>query len=152
MPRYGKMGYLPQLSNDWIDIVLEYWSNRTSPYSLVLLNTMKGAVTQIDPQQTPFFHRHPQWHFDIVSQWTDRTDEEKHISWVRNFWKDTISFTHGTSINFLAGDDGYDRVRLSFGTNYDRLSQIKAKYDPDNLFRLNANILPKNETVAAATF
>ena len=152
MPRYAKMGYLPQLSNDCIDIVLNYWNNRTSPYSLVLLNTMKGAVTQIDPEQTPFFHRHAQWHFDIVSQWTDRADEEKHINWVRNFWKDTISFTNGASINFLSGDDGNDRVRLSFGTNYDRLSEIKAKYDPDNFFRLNANILPKvKEKVAEAT-
>ena len=152
MPRYAKMGYLPHLSNELIDIVLEYWNNRTSPYAMVLLNTMKGAVTQIDPEETPFFHRHAQWHFDIISQWTDRTDEEKHINWVRNFWNDTVSFTHGASINFLAGDDGNDRVRLSFGTNYNRLSEIKAKYDPDNLFRLNANILPVvREKVAKTT-
>ena len=88
----------------------------------------------------------------LISYRNGQTDEEKHINWVRNFWKDTVSFTNGASINFLAGDDGNDRVRLSFGTNYNRLSEIKAKYDSENLFRLNANILPKvRENVAEAT-
>jgi FAD/FMN-containing dehydrogenase len=141
--RYAKMGYVQKLSDEFIDTVINYWNKKTSAYSLVLFNTMKGAVSRVNPTETPFFHRNNQWYYDIVPQWTESEEEEMHINWARAFWKDTSSFTKGASINFLAGDDGSDRVKLSFGDNYERLAAIKAKYDPDNLFRLNANIIPK---------
>jgi FAD/FMN-containing dehydrogenase len=143
MPRYGKMGYLRELSDDFITTVVNFWNNRPTPYSLILFNTMKGAVTRVQPEETPFFHRHQQWHYDIVAQWIDKEDEEKSIHWAREFWNATVSFTNGASINFLGVDEGADRVRLSFGSNYDRLAAIKAKYDPENKFRMNANIIPK---------
>lgn len=142
MPRYGKMGYLPQINDEIIDIVIENFNNRTSPNTLVLFNTMKGAVARIGSGETAFFHRKPQWHFDIVAQWMDSGNELKHIKWARLFWEQSVPFTNGASINFLGTDDGQDRVKLSFGTNYERLREIKTKYDPDNFFRMNANILP----------
>ena len=147
IPRYGKMGYVQELSDEFITTVIDCWNNRTSPYSIVLFNTLKGAVSKVSPDATPFFHRHDQWHYDIVAQWTDANEQELHINWARNFWNDTVRFTNGASINFLGVDEGMDRVKLSFGTNYDRLSRIKATYDPNNLFRLNANILPAETNV-----
>jgi Berberine and berberine like len=62
-----------------------------------------------------------------------------------------VKFTNGASINFLGVDEGNDRVKLSFGKNYERLSRIKAKYDPHNLFRLNANILPAETNLPELT-
>ena len=147
MPRYGKMGYMQELSDEVIDIVIDHSARHTSPNSVVLFNTMKGAVSRIAPDATPFFYRKPQWHFDIVAQWTDASEEAKHIGWARNFWNDIAKYTTGASINFFGTDDGQDRVKASFGSNYQRLSSIKAKYDPRNLFRLNANILPAEKTV-----
>ena len=111
------MGYLRQLSDSFIDIVLDFWNKRSSPHSQVLFNTMQGAITQVGAEENAFFHQHAQWHYDIISKWKVRADEEKHMNWVRNLWKETISITNGASVNFLAGDDGNDRVRLSFGTN-----------------------------------
>jgi FAD/FMN-containing dehydrogenase len=143
MPRYAKMGYLPDLADDLLDTILIHWHHRTSPYSAVLFNVIKGAVTRVAPTATPFVHRQPQWHYDILSQWTDPAGEQEHINWARTFWNETNQFTKGASINFLGADDGQDRVRLSFGVNYDRLAEIKAKYDPNNFFRMNTNIQPK---------
>ena len=103
---------------------------------------MKGAVTRVDRAATPYYYRQRQWYFDIVSQWMEAGNEEKHIQWTRTFWNDVAPFTNGSNINFFGKDDGQDRVRNSFQTNYRRLSELKARYDPANLFRMNANILP----------
>ena len=70
-------------------------------------------------------------------------DEQKHLQWARTFWSEVAPFTNGSNINFFGRDDGQDRVRNSFQANYERLSELKAQYDPLNLFRMNANILPK---------
>lgn len=140
--RYVKMGYVEQLTDEFIDVLIDKFDKRVSPLAIVLLNTMKGAVSRVDAAETPFYHRQPQWHFDIITQWTEKKDEEQNLAWVRNFWNEAMPFTRGASINFLGGDDGQDRVKLSFGSNYDRLAAIKMKYDPDNFFRLNANIVP----------
>jgi Berberine and berberine like len=145
VPRYGKMGYVQELSDEFIETVIHYWNKRTSPFSIVLFNTMKGAVSRISPADTAFYHRSKQWHYDIVAQWSDSSEQDMHIDWARAFWNDTVRFTKGASINFLGMDEGHDRVKLSFGSNYERLALIKAKYDPNNLFHLNANITPTLE-------
>lgn len=142
MHRYAKMGYLPQLEDDLIEIILRYCMQWTSPYSLVLFNCMKGAVARVEPQQTPFVHRREQFHFDIVAQWTDPTEAKAHMDWARSFWNEAEPFTKGVNVNFLDIDDGHDRVKLAYGANYERLVALKNKYDPTNFFRLNNNIVP----------
>jgi FAD/FMN-containing dehydrogenase len=149
--RYGKMGYMQEVSEEFITTVIDYWNARTSPYSIVLFNTMKGEVCRIPQDETPFFHRHKQWHYDLVAQWTDSAEQERHIKWVRDFWNETEGYTNGASINFLGLDEGSERVKLSFGSNYERLAKIKAKYDPGNIFRLNANIVPALTDMAEST-
>ncbi len=79
----------------------------------------------------------------IDSQWTDAADDDVNISWRRNFWKEIEPYAKGVYVNHLDSDDGNDRVRTAYGVNYARLQQIKQKYDPDNFFRMNNNILPK---------
>lgn len=142
MPRYAKMGYITEINDEMIDIVLKHAATRTSPYTVVLFNSMKGAITKIDKAATPFYFRQKQWYFDIVSQWVETGNEDKHVQWTRSFWNDIAPFTVGSNINFFGRDDGQDRVRNAFQTNYERLSQLKSKFDPNNMFRLNANILP----------
>jgi hypothetical protein len=141
MHRYNKMGYLPDLSDDVIEIILKY-SGQINPFSMVLLNCMKGAVTRVAPEKTPFPYQSKQWYFDITSQWLDPAETETHIAWTRAFWAAMEPYTRGTAVSWLSDDDGDDRVKLAYGPNYKRLAGLKHKYDPSNFFRLNNNILP----------
>ena len=141
MHRYNKMGYLPDLSDEVIDIVLKH-TEQISPYSVVLFNCMKGAVTRVAPEKTPFPYRKNQWYFDITPQWLDPAEADAHIAWTRSFWAEVEPYTRGTAVNWLSEDDGTERVKLAYGPNYKRLAQLKHKYDPTNLFKLNNNILP----------
>ena len=80
----------------------------------------------------------------IYSLWDDVVENEPNIAWVRETWTAIQPYTAGgVYVNELGDDEGDDRVRLAYGGNYARLAQIKAKYDPDNLFHLNANIKPE---------
>jgi len=141
LQRYNKMGYLPEISDEVIDIIVKH-TERISPYSMVLFNVMKGAVTRVDPEETPFPYRDKQWYFDITPQWPDPQEADSLVAWAKTFWAEVEPHTQGTAVNWLSPDDGLDRVKVAYGPNYSRLSRLKHKYDPDNFFRLNNNILP----------
>ena len=145
MPRYLKMGYLPHMEDEFIEVLCEHMARCPSPYSAILFNVMKGAVTRVASDATAFPHRHPQWHYDFVAQWVDPAEQEVNIEWARALWQATQPFTQGAGVNFLGADDGADRVRTAYGNNYARLLALKQKYDPTNFFRLNANVDPKRE-------
>ena len=75
-------------------------------------------------------------------RWEDPADDERCIRWARDFFNASAPFASGgVYVNFLTADEGV-RVRTAYGSNYDRLAQVKRKYDPDNLFRMNQNIKP----------
>jgi FAD/FMN-containing dehydrogenase len=96
-----------------------------------------------DLTDTAFAARRPQWDFDAIGQWTDAASSDQHIAWLRALWTRLEPHLLGRAyINHLAADDRPETVRASFGENYARLRQVKATYDPTNLFRINANISP----------
>lgn len=142
MPRYLKMGYLPRLEDGVIEVLCEYMTRCPSPYSAILFNVMKGAVTRVASEATAFPHRQSQWHYDFVAQWIDPAEQEVNIEWARALWQETEPYTRGAGVNFLGTDDGEDRVRIAYGQHYARLVELKQKYDPTNFFRLNVNIDP----------
>jgi FAD/FMN-containing dehydrogenase len=75
--------------------------------------------------------------------WTDPSQNAPNIAWVRQTCNAVQSFVSGgVYVNELGEDEGLDRVEMAYGVNYDRLQQVKAKFDPDNVFCLNANIAP----------
>ena len=79
----------------------------------------------------------------IYALWTDPSLNAQNIAWVRAAWEQIQPFVPGgVYVNELGEDEGDDRVSLAYGENFVRLTQIKAKYDPENLFALNANIRP----------
>ncbi|WP_162340316.1 FAD-binding oxidoreductase [Cyclobacterium salsum] len=141
LQRYNKMGYLPVIRDELIDIVVKN-TEGISPYSMVLFNAMKGAVTRVDPEETPFPYRDQQWYFDITPQWADPQEADSLIAWAKAFWAEVEPHTRGTAVNWLSPDDGLDRVKVAYGPNYSRLAKLKHRYDPDNFFHLNNNILP----------
>ena len=79
---------------------------------------------------------------NVHGRWDDPADDKRCIAWARDFFAASAPFASGgVYVNFLTSDET-DRVRAAYGPNYDRLAQVKRKYDPDNLFRMNQNIAP----------
>jgi hypothetical protein len=110
--------------------------------SSILFFPIHGAASRVDPQATAYPHRRG-IHMGIYSLWTDLAEKNANVAWVRETWQAIQPFVPGgVYVNELGDDEGDDRVRQAYGPNYARLTQIKAKYDPQNLFRLNANIRP----------
>ena len=139
--RYWKSGYFTDLSDELLDIVLKYVATRPSPMSPVLFLHIRGAAARTPTEATAFGNRRDQWDSDIISQWLDAADDEKNITWTRNFRKEIEPLTNGVYVNHLGSDDD-PRVANAYGPNFERLKTIKKKYDPDNFFRMNNNIKP----------
>jgi FAD/FMN-containing dehydrogenase len=139
---YNKGGSMSDLSDQAIEVFAEYAAKKPSPLSAVLIQTVFGAASRVDSEATAFAHRKLPYAPVIVSQWLDAADSETNVGWARDFWKALQPFAGaGAYVNDL-GQDDEDRIRIAYGTNYERLAALKKKYDPDNFFRLNPNIKP----------
>ncbi len=138
---YTKGGSLADLTDHAIDVFTEYAATKPSPLSAVLIQTVCGAASRVDPAATAFAHRQFPYAPVIVSQWIDPAKSEENVRWARDFWKALQPFAGGAYVNDLSYDDD-DRIRAGYGGNYTRLAALKKKYDPENLFRLNPNIKP----------
>jgi FAD/FMN-containing dehydrogenase len=141
--RYWRSAFTERISDDLIDALVDGASRFSSPLSALLFFYLHGAGTRVPPTETAFAARRAQWDFDAIGQWTQATESAQHIAWVRALWNQVEPQLQGSAyVNHLAADDRPEKVRASFGENYGRLRQLKAAYDPTNLFRLNANITP----------
>jgi FAD/FMN-containing dehydrogenase len=141
--RYWRSAFTEQISDGLIDAAVDGAASFTSPLSALIFFHMHGAATRPMPTDTAFAARRAQWDFDAIGQWADAATSDQHVTWVRALWNRLEPHLLGKAyINHLAADDRPEVVRASFGENYTRLRQLKAVYDPTNLFRLNANIPP----------
>jgi FAD/FMN-containing dehydrogenase len=107
---------------------------------------MGAATSRVAADATAFGDRNMGFMLSIDGFWKDPADDQKNIDWVRAFWADMKHHSNGRAyLNFAGGvEEGEDFVRTSYGAaNYQRLVEIKTRYDPTNLFRLNQNIRPK---------
>jgi FAD/FMN-containing dehydrogenase len=140
--RYWKSGYFTELSDDFLERVIAHARAGTSPLSVVILFHMHGEAARVPSDATAFSSRQNQWDFDIIAQWVDPASANEHIAWTRSFWQAVAPFSDGVYVNHLGTDDGAARVRNAYGPNYERLVEIKRRYDPTNFFRHNHNIDP----------
>jgi hypothetical protein len=139
---YTKADFLPQLSDEAIDVVIEYATKMPSPLSGILFQTVCGAASRIATDATAFRHRAYPYAPIIVSQWGDEREADTNIRWARDCGNALHRFAgDGVYVNDL-GEDDQDRVRIAYGGNYERLATLKQKYDPNNVFHLNPNIKP----------
>ena len=102
---------------------------------------INGACHRVAPDETAFAYatRRSQ---PSLRAWPDAADNEANIKWVRDYYDAVAPLSEeGGYVNFMSGDD-QDRIKANYKGNYDRLTEIKRKYDPDNLFHLNQNIRP----------
>ncbi len=138
---YERSSTLEELSDEAIDLMVEYGRARTSPFSQVLIQHLHGAASRVHPTGTAFAQRQESYILGIFAAWTD-DEAQKHIEWTRAFWTATRRFgSLGVYVNFLS-DEGEERIRASYGVNYERLVALKKRYDPTNFFHLNQNIQP----------
>jgi FAD/FMN-containing dehydrogenase len=139
---YTKTGFLRGAPAQLIDEVARRFE--AAPPSLdveLIVSQMGGAVARVEPQATAFWNRGSSHDVLVSADWTDRAQDEAKIAAVRTLWGAVEPFTQGFYVNTEPGATE-QRVRATYGDNYARLVQLKNKYDPGNLFHLNANIKP----------
>jgi FAD/FMN-containing dehydrogenase len=139
---YWKSHNFSTLKDGLFDTVIDYIDKLPSPQCEIFFGALGGATTRPTPESTAYAHRDAQFVMNVHGRWEDPTDDKRCIAWARDFFNASAPFASGgVYVNFLTADEG-DRVRTAYGPNYDRLAQVKRKYDPDNLFRMNQNIKP----------
>jgi hypothetical protein len=141
--RYWRSAFTERISDELIDVVVDAAAGFSSPLSALLFFYMHGAATRVGTEETAFAARRSQWDFDAIGQWAESSESQRQIDWIRATWDQCQPHLEGSAyVNHISADDGPEKIRASYGTNHGRLAAIKARYDPSNLFRLNANIRP----------
>ena len=142
LQQYWKANFVTQLSDEAIDAHLEHGPKVPTVNSTMHLYSINGAVHRTVPDATAFAYRDATFADVIAGAWPDPADNEANIKWVRDYSDATTPYSEeGGYVGFLADDD-QGRIKANYKGNYERLIQIKRKYDPDNLFHLNQNIKP----------
>ena len=114
-----------------------------SPHSALLTFPLAGALHTRPADHSPVGNRDAHAVFNVAASWDKAEDDAANIAWARDAWQDLRRFsTGGTYVNFLTEDEGAERTRAAYGAHYARLAEIKARWDPANLFRANKNIAP----------
>jgi hypothetical protein len=139
---YWKSGWLGDLTDDAIEILMQFVPHMPSSASGVGIQQMHGVASRIAPSATAFPHRAEQYDFLILSQWSEAPDSDRNIAWTSAlFHAMRPHLKESVYVNNL-GDEGIRRVRAAYGENYSRLVALKRTFDPGNLFRANQNIDP----------
>lgn len=142
---YWKSTHLPDLSDDLIDVIAEHAFTCASPRSYVAMFHLKGAVSRVAEGATAFGNRQASHAITLDAVWRPGEDfATRDTAWARGFLAALGRFREGVYVNFLGGDEDPGRVREAYGAFvYDRLVDVKTKYDPDNVFHNNQNIRPR---------
>ncbi|MBX6365124.1 MAG: FAD-binding oxidoreductase [Gemmatimonadetes bacterium] len=139
---YWKSHDLAGLDDAAIDVMLDFASRLPSPHCETFIGHLGGAVNRVRPEATAFSRRDTEFIVNVHGRWETPAEDAAGLAWCRGLF-DALAphATGGVYVNFMTADEA-DRVRAAYGANYDRLVELKAHYDPDNLFRSNQNIRP----------
>lgn len=142
LQHYWKANYAVEITDEAIDVHLEYGPLVPTMQSTVHLYPINGACHRVESDATAFGHRDASFAPVIAGMWENPEDNEANTAWVRDYAAALAPHSEeGGYINFMAADD-QGRAAANYGTNYDRLVEVKTKYDPGNLFHMNQNIAP----------
>ena len=144
MHYYWKTEYLTELSDDFLSALAELFATCPIPDGDIGVLHLEGALNEHDEDDGAVGNRDARYVFGVKGMWEpDEPKADSFRQWVREAWEQLRPFSTGrTYINFQSADEGEERVRASYGANFDRLVEIKQAYDPDNVFRSNRNIRP----------
>jgi FAD/FMN-containing dehydrogenase len=142
---YWKSLYLNALGDAAIGEIINLAASRPTPQSLIGLWHHGGAMARTRADETAFGSRAAPFLVSFDTTWINPQDTERAIAWTRDAWSAMHRFSDGgLYLNFPGfGEEKEALVRAGYGANYDRLVELKTKYDPDNLFRMNLNIAPR---------
>jgi FAD/FMN-containing dehydrogenase len=140
---YWLSSFTRGLSDELIEIAVEQFAGAPSAMSSILLEHFHGAVTRIGATESAVPHRDEGWNLVVPAVWTDPAATEANVAWAREtFAAMRPHLSTGRWLNYLGDDQAENAVRAAYGPNYDRLREVKRRYDPDNVFHLNHNIAP----------
>ncbi len=139
---YWKSHNFREFSDGLIDTVVKYAYNLPDEQTELAFALLGGAINRVPVQATAYANRDANWLINVHGRWQNPASDDNCVSWARNLFRDLTPYASGSVyVNFLTGEET-DRVRAAYGPNYDRLVALKKKYDPNNFFRINQNILP----------
>jgi len=139
---YWKSHSFAGLDDGLIDMLCKYANELPSPETEIFLAQLGGAINRVPPAATAYPHRDVAFVVNVHARWRDPADDAGCVAWARSVFDACTPFaTGGTYVNFIPEDDGTGVARAYLG-NAKRLAAIKAKYDRENLFRVNQNIRP----------
>ncbi|KON81374.1 FAD-binding oxidoreductase [Azoarcus sp. PA01] len=139
---YWKSHNFSQLSAGAIDVIIESAGMLPSPQCEIFVGTIGGQTARVAPEAMAYSARDANYVMNVHARWESAGEDQRCIAWARDFFAKSQPFASGGAyINFLTQDET-DRIAFAYGATYDRLVELKKKYDPTNLFRMNQNIKP----------
>ena len=142
---YWRSDFFREISDAAIDVHRKFGDLLPTGHSTMHMYPIDGAATRVAPDATAFAYRDGGWAGVIVGVDPDPANAPAIAQWARDYWEELHPTSAGSAyLNFIT-DEGQDRVRASYRDNYDRLSRIKRRYDPHNVFHINQNIRPTSE-------
>jgi FAD/FMN-containing dehydrogenase len=139
---YWRSAFFTELSDAAVQTMVDAFEAAPSIMTGMVIEHFHGAVCRVDPAATAYPFREPGYNLVLAGQWSDLADTDANLRWIRDTFAALEPYTAPrVYVNYLA-DDESARVANAYGPNLDRLVEIKRRFDPDNLFRLNHNIDP----------
>jgi FAD/FMN-containing dehydrogenase len=139
---YWKSHDFAQLSDETIAILIDATRQLPGPECEIFIFHVGGAAGRVAPDATAFSQRNAHFGVNIHTRWREESMDKRHLAWAKKLFDATAPFAIGTAyVNFMPGDEA-ERVEKAYGASYRRLAQVKRRYDPSNLFRMNQNIRP----------
>jgi hypothetical protein len=139
---YWKSSFVQELSTEMTDELVAAFAAAPSPLTSVVIEHLGGAVSRVGDGDTAFSHRRTPYSVTAASLWREASQSDRNIGWTRRLWDAIRTPSDAVYVNYLSQDEGDQRMRAAYGSNYDRLVALKNRYDPRNLFRVNQNIKP----------
>ncbi|HBC3498403.1 MULTISPECIES: FAD-binding oxidoreductase [Vibrio] len=140
---YWKSHNFNSLSEGVIDAAIEYAGKLPSPQCEIFIASLGCAASRPEPESMAYSSRDANYVLNVHGRWDSAEDDQACIAWARDFFAKTKPYASGGAyINFLTQDEA-ERTESAYGPTYVRLQQIKKKYDPTNLFKMNQNIKPE---------
>jgi FAD/FMN-containing dehydrogenase len=139
---YWRGDFVNELSDEAIAQHVRYGSELPTPLSLMHLYPIDGAVHRVGKNDTAFSHREANWSAVYAGADPDPANAERVTEWTKEYWAALHPYSAGGAyVNFMM-DEGQERIKATYGNNFERLVAIKNEYDPTNLSRVNQNIRP----------
>ncbi len=139
---YWKSHNFSTLTDSALDVVIDAAERLPGPECEIFIAQLGAAMARVNPSATAYVGRDAHYIMNVHGRWADPGDDERVRSWARQVFRDAAPHATGNGyVNFLTEDEA-ERVGASYGSNYPRLQRAKRQFDPDNLFRMNLNIIP----------